>query len=467
MAAAIQDEINQALNALLESDPYEVNNFTFNPEKYSEYPAHLQRSIELVGEKNLIVPALKVKKLFFEAYNTTRLLSESDKFEVSVRDSLRKVAHILVEKAIAMEPTAAWLYYENAFFYSFRTPSPIDFVMKYSEAALEHSPNWLLPMLTFANEYLYNLHDYSKAELWLLKAKKVNPASFVALERLAWLYQTVGPKDKAMEMADKMIAIRPDLFNGYGTKGGNYFQLFDFTEAKKWYQKAVEKDNDPSIWVQYYLGYEQMAKGETEKGRMLFDKMLANERTPYWMAANYDTWYAKGLINFTKELPRAEQLLDSALERRHIPYDIAEVFIWQAKAKFLQNQLAESRQLLDRAMAYESLNISAFILGYSLMGELEAAAGNDQAAETLFIKSVNYPGDDFFKEEALYRYGVFLLGKNRMDEAEKQFQLCQYITNNHGFWGGIWPSTPQCQTREKRPSLLPTRQGISTIFPIL
>jgi hypothetical protein len=57
-----------------------------------------------------------------------------------------------------------------------------------------------------------------------------------------------------MQMADEMIALRPGLFNGYGTKGGNYFQLFDFAEAKKWCQKAVAIDDSPTIWIPYFLG---------------------------------------------------------------------------------------------------------------------------------------------------------------------------------------------------------------------
>ena len=383
----------------------------------------------------MITPSLKVKKLFFEAYNITRLLSESDKFERPVRDSLRKTAHQLVEKAISMEPTAAWLYYGNGYFYSFRTPSQVDSVLKYSEAALQLSPNWLLPMLTVASEYMYNLHDYAKAEAWLLRARQVNPESFVVVERLAWLYQTIGPKDKAMETADKMIALRPDLFNGYGVKGGNYFQLFDFPEAKKWYLKAAELNPEPTSWVHYYLGYTYLATRQVVEGKKLFERMTADERTPYWMVATYDTWYAKGLINFTEDLPKADMLLASALHRRHIPFDAAEILIWQAKSKFLQNQWQEARHLLEQALGYDTLQVSAFILAYTLMGELEARNGHAQKAEEYFVKGTTYQGDDFFKEEALYRYGVFLLNQNRPDEAEKQFQLCLFLTHNHAYFG--------------------------------
>ena len=44
-------------------------------------------------------------------------------------------------------------------------------------------------------------------------------------------------------------------------------------------------------------------------------------------------------------------------------------------------------------------------------------------AATYFKKGVDYEGDHFFKEEAHYRYGVFLLSQKQFAEAKKQFDL--------------------------------------------
>ena len=101
----------------------------------------------------------------------------------------------------------------------------------------------------------------------------------------------------------------------------------------------------------------------------------------------------------------------------------------------MQNQWQEARHLLEQALGYDTLQVSAFILAYTLMGELEARNGHAQKAEEYFVKGTTYQGDDFFKEEALYRYGVFLLNQNRPDEAEKQFQLCLFLTHNHAYFG--------------------------------
>ncbi len=434
-AAAIQDEVNQALNALLESDPYELNKFLFNPQNYGHYPEHLARAIELLGADNLLVPSLRVKKLYFEAYNVIKVFAESDKFEKPQRDSLRRVAHGLMEKAIAIEPEAAWLHHGNAYFYTTRVPSRLDSVVKYSQTALRFSPNWPLPWLTMASEYLYNLHDYPKAEACLMEASRAKPGSYVVAERLAWLYLTVGPNEKALEMADKMIALRPELFNGYGTKGGFFFQKFDFREAANWYTKAAALDTNAISWVNFYLGYALMAPRQVEEGRQVFEAELADERMPYWMRANYKTWYAKGLINFTRDLPRADALLADAFHERHLPSDVAEVLIWQAKSRFLQGQFGESHSLLDRALAYDTLPVSAFILAYSLMGELALHDGDASNAEKFFIKGTNYPGDNFFKEEAIFRYGVFLLKQNRPEEARAQFGFCPVVTSGKGYFG--------------------------------
>ena len=193
--------------------------------------------------------------------------------------------------------------------------------------------------------------------------------------------------------------------------------------------------------------------------------MAADERTPYWMVARYDTWYAKGLINFTNDLPGAETLLARAKARRHIPNDLAEILVWQAKAKFLQNQLPACRQLLVKALAYDSLNVSAFTLAYSLMGELEANNGNDQAAEAYFKKGADYLGDEFYKEEAFYRYGLFLLNKDRIEEAEKQFQFCQWFTKNHGFWGEYGLALLNAKLGKEPEAVYQLQKALERYFP--
>ena len=68
-STALQDEVQQALNALLDSDPHENNTFLFNPSNYHLYPEYLKRSIDLLEKDHYSIPALMAKKHFFQAYD--------------------------------------------------------------------------------------------------------------------------------------------------------------------------------------------------------------------------------------------------------------------------------------------------------------------------------------------------------------------------------------------------------------
>jgi len=67
-AVALLDDVQQALNALLADDPYEANNWRYNPEKYDRYPEYLQRAMDLLGEQHHLHNSLLSKKYYFEGY---------------------------------------------------------------------------------------------------------------------------------------------------------------------------------------------------------------------------------------------------------------------------------------------------------------------------------------------------------------------------------------------------------------
>ncbi len=98
------------LNALLESDPYETNNWLYFPDRYARYPGYVQRAIELLGgEKHLLYRTLMAKKLFFEAQNLTGNLDNNAAMEIL--DTARAQAKRLLLQAIDHDPDAAYLYF--------------------------------------------------------------------------------------------------------------------------------------------------------------------------------------------------------------------------------------------------------------------------------------------------------------------------------------------------------------------
>ncbi len=438
-SAALHDEVQQALNALLESDPYEVNNLLFNPDKYEQYPLYLQRSIELLGPDHYSINNLKAKKYFFEAIVILRVISEKDKYSRKQRDSLNWLALNFLDDAIKLEPTAAYLYYGKSLYYSGHIPNEINKILTNSNKALELSPQWLLPYLTVAHEYFYVLKDYKEAEVWLQNAYKINPESYVVLERLCWLYQNMGNIEEAVELAEKMLQLRPDLFNSYGNMGGVNLLVMNYPEAKKWYLKSLEIENSPTSFIHLYLGHCYFASRQVENGIAYYDQLIANEKTPRWMKGFYHLWKGKGLIDFTNNWEDVEKHLDASMERLGNPGEIKEAMVLKAQLNILLENWDEAELLLQQALKLEGNN-GAVILGHTLMAEIKNIQGLKEEAELLFKKGRSlttgiYILDLDYKEKALFHYGVFLLNEDRLKEAEILFTEAIEYTNQQGYHG--------------------------------
>ena len=176
--------MQQALNALLESDPEEVVAWQTNPAKYELYPAYLQRALELLGENHYLRNSLLSKKGYFEAYLLkTRSLDKED--DPQVRDSLRQVVKNILIEAIRLEDRAAYLYHAIGSLYSANNPFRTDSLEAWNRKALDISPHWLLPVLDIASEYQVSWTDLKNTEKWLNEAFQIAPESYFVLERIS------------------------------------------------------------------------------------------------------------------------------------------------------------------------------------------------------------------------------------------------------------------------------------------
>ncbi len=142
LAAALQNDPQQALNALLESDPNEVTAWRTDPARYADYPRYLSRAIELLGENHYMHNTLLSKKLYFEAYLHLRNVA-SIEADPGQREIERKRARALLHRAIGLEPQAAWLYYALAGSFFNVNPSRTDSMEVYSQKAMEFASQWL------------------------------------------------------------------------------------------------------------------------------------------------------------------------------------------------------------------------------------------------------------------------------------------------------------------------------------
>ncbi len=163
-AVALLNEVQQAINALLDNDPYEANTWRYSPSKYKEYPIYLEKAMSLLGEKHYMYKSLSSKKLYFEGYN----LYNNSQLEAAEepRNALKQKAKEKYLAALALEPNAAYINYAIEVMYIYNNPLQSDSVFRYGNRAIELSPTWSAPYLDLCWE-LTNLNDLPKVEEYL------------------------------------------------------------------------------------------------------------------------------------------------------------------------------------------------------------------------------------------------------------------------------------------------------------
>jgi len=461
-AAALQDDVQQALNALLAADPNEVNKLFHNTEAYKQYPRFLERSIELLGEDHYTYKSLRAKQYLFEGILTHFIKLSEDGLTLAQRWPIYWKGHELLDQAIDLQPESSYLYYVKSLFYSHQNPSSIDSILILNQKALELSPKWLLPRIAIASEYIYNLDDFENMKIWLEEALEVDPESYVVLERLNWQYMMNGHVEDGMRVSKKLLELRPDLFNSYGNLGGVYFQMRAYEQSEDWYKQSLAISGEATNFANLFLGQVYFASRRADEAITHYDRLLADEKTPFWLIATFNHWCGKGIVNTTKNYKKAEPYFDYVINKgkvdpSKIDKDKAETYVMWAKAKYMQGQNEDAIKLLNEALRNDSLG-GHLILNHAIRADIENQAGNKAEAEKWFQKSIAhttgvYIYDMDYREEALFRYGRFLIGQNRLEEAQKLFEEVNVYTHDRSYFGYMGMALLAAQNGDEKTSL--------------
>ncbi|MBK7872362.1 MAG: hypothetical protein IPJ74_17635 [Saprospiraceae bacterium] len=139
-AAALQNESQEVINALMKSDPEVWSDFSYRPFVFDHIPAYLARAIEILGERHYMYKQLKAKQTYFEA-KTYR----TNKYPDIPADSLHRLFNAKCQEALQYDPEAAYVYLELAH-YNWNTVSDDRKAYEYAKKALELSPNCLVAL---------------------------------------------------------------------------------------------------------------------------------------------------------------------------------------------------------------------------------------------------------------------------------------------------------------------------------
>ncbi len=434
-AAAISDEIQQAVNALLANDPYEANNWAYRPGKYSQYPALLARAVELLGERHVLVPSLRGKKAYFEGYAiaTSFVGQENDPARL---DSLHEAAKRSYLEAIRLDPDAPLPYYAIGHMYWHNTPYRTDSLVLWCGRAAERAPTWALPLLEISQEYVNAQARPDIAMEWVLKANQIAPDNYSVLDQLAFIQGALKEYGKSLETTQKMIALRPDLFNGYLGLGFFYFHVDgDLPETEKQLRRAIELNPDFSNWAYHILPDALMQMRRLpesidwlEKSLQTSNKWERGLRLGLLVEAN------ARLGNFEKAEQFARQAQSEVIGQNPLCF----VLLNFGKLRVRQNRLAEAAELFEQSLLADATPDPFFIPDWTWLGEVARLQGRPAEAEAYFKIAIAYDSGDLAdlpaKDEAHYRYGNLFLRLGRPVEAAEQFQKSLDLRRK-GFWG--------------------------------
>ncbi|MBK9337460.1 MAG: caspase family protein [Lewinellaceae bacterium] len=431
-AVALLDEVQQAINALLDNDPYEANRWQNNPGKYTQYPAYLQRSMELLGEKHYLNSALAAKKLYFEGYNLLKNVGEFQA-EPARRDSFKRLAREKFLESLQLQPDGAYVFYSigQTFNFDFNPVYMTDSVLFWCQKAIELAPGWLLPYLEIAHEYGNGQVDFATSETWLNKALAIAPESYLVLERLSWFKQWQNKPDESLAINKKMIELKPDIFNAYSTAAHTLTLIKgDYLESEKYCLKSLGIEPNQWGWAYSLLGINYIKTRRTALALEHFKKGLedpatsAADKHPLLTNLMLALIQSGDLIAAKSVDQQADALTTNQPTVQAVRKTIA------GKIFFLENQLPEAEKTLKMALVIDPTFNNSWVLAWELLGEIEAERGNSAAAADWFHKMSTAPyfnESGLWRDEAFFRYGKYLLAQNRPVEAEAQFHKLGYI----------------------------------------
>jgi protein O-mannosyl-transferase len=433
LAAALQDEVQQALNALLGSDPTETNQWRYNPAKYKEYPEYLAKAISLIGEKHYMYNALKAKQLYFEGYNIFNKESAPEQ-DPNKREAAKQRAKAKYLEAIAFEPQAAYIYQGIAATYFYNNPLQSDSLVKYCDKAIEFSPTWAVPYLDVAAES-QQVNEISKAERYLTTIAKYTPSNYIVLERLSWLKQWQMKPDESISISDTMIKLRPELFNAYATKGTTLYLLKgDYINAEKEYHKSITLFDNWVNWSKYYLGSLYFYTGRKALGIKYYNKLLQDTTVASELKNWASLYILDGLYNH-KDYEEMEKVIQHFEKTKQLGITQDKIILVM-KGRIARNkhQLDKADSLFQASLVIKDPLASSDIAAYTELGSLAFLKGETKNANLYFDKVKSLFVLDNWEVTNNARVGLpsisFYLSNNEQDKVDFWLNILETFRPN-------------------------------------
>ncbi len=200
LAAALLEEVQQALNAYIRMDNAELNRRDKMIEPYQRYTEYMARSIELFGTRKFMSKTLLVKYHYFKGLVARMEAVENaspEKFDEAIAQQ---------QKALVYENAAAFVYNELGVIYDHQGKWQL--AEQQFETAIDLSPNWSIP---YSNRCIIftKKEDSEKAIQFGKKAFRLSPRNVMVINTLATALMLGDDLKTAAKLLDLALRIDP------------------------------------------------------------------------------------------------------------------------------------------------------------------------------------------------------------------------------------------------------------------
>lgn len=262
LAAALQDESQQAINDYLASDPMELKNrWNFSP-KYEKNPEYLLKTAELLGENHFYYKAILSRAYYFKGLSL-RLSAEKYK-----SDSLLILAMAEQEKGLVIEPNAPHILNEMGWILFLQ--NKFEKAFEKFDAARNFAPNWPLVWSNICSNY-NAAGDYENGLITGEKAIELDSLQPQSYDNLGVSYFWKKDYPNSITFLKKAIALDSTFINSYYNLSENYKSLNNLDSSIYFRKKGLSFDS-LNVLETNSLGYLYLLIGDTASAKKVYTK---------------------------------------------------------------------------------------------------------------------------------------------------------------------------------------------------
>lgn len=265
LAAALQDEAQQAINDYLAADPAELRARWQYDDKYDRFPVALQKAAELLGEEHFFYNTIEARALYFEGL-TYRL-----RYEWTTNDSLVTTAIVCQQASLDRDSLAPHTLNELGLLYGLIGQRDLEY--DYHQRAVDLSPEWILGKSNICASQIQQ-GKYQEAIKTGREILQKDSTFLFNLSNLANAYHYLGKRDSALLLLYRAIDRDTTYGAAYDQLGVIYNSMGDHTTALQYYQTAADLLPHRAT-IRLSIAQQYLALDDTTQAKINFEAAYA------------------------------------------------------------------------------------------------------------------------------------------------------------------------------------------------